>query len=310
MASSTSSSSAVAGDAAAAAAAGRTSSCKESASIWEVLESKVFGNNNNDFRKPSRRNFDVLELAAGGKGTHAEYFCRQIELLWMRRQQQQQPAVENGLLLPALRYYPTDASSQAIESLRRRRRRRQRHWQRGMQKEGGAGGDRMTMAPSSCSSCIQEPMQLTLCENEPTGAALVGDAVPVADGDDDENSERRRQKRDAVADFPSCFDLVLNINMVHSAPPSATAGLMKAARHYLEPDQGVLLVYGPLHLLHLSRPFRSQRGGESDEDAVVKNLDDVVALAERLGDLELIEPPIQVPPNNNLCLLFRRRKVR
>lgn len=40
------------------------------------------------------------------------------------------------------------------------------------------------------------------------------------------------------------MDLVININMIHISPWSATLGLMKAAKQFLKPG-GTLFIYGP-----------------------------------------------------------------
>jgi hypothetical protein len=103
---------------------------------------------------------------------------------------------------------------------------------------------------------------------------------------------------------------ILAVNLTHISPWTATLGLLRGAAHFLDPKQGLLLIYGP---------FTRQGGhvGEGDGnarfDATLRAQDsswgyrdvdeEVRPAAEREG-LELEVVPM---PANNLFLVFRRR---
>ena len=101
-------------------------------------------------------------------------------------------------------------------------------------------------------------------------------------------------------------DAVVNINMIHIAPWSATEGLMMGAGRVL-PFGGVLFLYGPYFepdietapsnlAFDLSLKGRNPAWG-------IRRLDDVAALAARHG-LALSERIAM--PGNNLSLIFRK----
>jgi hypothetical protein len=103
------------------------------------------------------------------------------------------------------------------------------------------------------------------------------------------------------------FDVLVNINMIHISPWSASEGLMRGAAGVLARD-GVLFLYGPY--IEADVPTASSN---LDFDASlrarnpawgVRRLEDVTALAVRYG-LDLVERLAM--PANNLALFFRRR---
>lgn len=218
--------------------------------IWnDVLNTRIFSNttNNSNVTNNNKRTvFDILELGCGGSGIHMNYICQKLH---------DERDISN------FRYYPTDSNPRAIESLKE-----------------------IIQEAKVESQCIQEPRQLTLLADEPTGVV-----EPTY--------------------FPKYFDLMININMIHSSPSSATYGLMKFAKHRLRSSEGKLHIYGPLHLLHLSRTYRLQKQQQQDGNTtkhlpVVRNLEDVIKLARDIGSLELIDT---IPmPNNNTSIIFRR----
>jgi SAM-dependent methyltransferase len=104
-------------------------------------------------------------------------------------------------------------------------------------------------------------------------------------------------------------DAILNINMIHIAPWSATGALLRGAARLLPPD-GVLFLYGPFkrdgqHTADSNRRFDERLRGE-DPRWGVRDLTEVEALAASAG----FRPPEIVPmPANNLSVVFRRGPV-
>ncbi len=101
-------------------------------------------------------------------------------------------------------------------------------------------------------------------------------------------------------------DAVVNINMIHIAPWSATRALMRGARAVLPPG-GVLYLYGPFQ-----RDHRHTAPSNQDFDQGlrrmnpawgVRDLDDVTAVAAEEG---LVRHQIVPMPANNLSVIFRR----
>jgi SAM-dependent methyltransferase len=99
------------------------------------------------------------------------------------------------------------------------------------------------------------------------------------------------------------FDLIVNINMIHIAPWSATQGLMKEASNLLAPH-GTLFLYGP-YKVHGRCCASNQSFDESlqrrNPEWGVRNLEQVVALAATHG--LYLRKSIEMPANN-LSLLF------
>jgi len=101
-------------------------------------------------------------------------------------------------------------------------------------------------------------------------------------------------------------DAVVNINMIHISPWSATEGLMTGAGRVL-PSGGVLYLYGPYLEADTPTAPSNRAFDESlrrrDPAWGLRRLDDVTALAARHG-LRLAERVAM--PANNLSLVFRK----
>jgi len=102
-------------------------------------------------------------------------------------------------------------------------------------------------------------------------------------------------------------DAVLNINMIHIAPWSATEALFRGAARVL-PPHGVLVLYGPFmregrHTAESNQRFDERLRGD-DPRWGVRDLGAVEAVAAAAG----FAPPEIIPmPANNLSVVFRRR---
>jgi SAM-dependent methyltransferase len=101
-------------------------------------------------------------------------------------------------------------------------------------------------------------------------------------------------------------DAVVNINMIHISPWSATGALMRGARLVLPPG-GVLYLYGPFQRDHQHTAPSNQdfdQGLRRMNPAWgVRDLDEVTAVAAEQGLLRVEIVPM---PANNLSVLFRR----
>ena len=102
-------------------------------------------------------------------------------------------------------------------------------------------------------------------------------------------------------------DAILNINMIHIAPWSATERAVRRRRAGSWPRRGVLFLYGPFkrggqHTAESNQRFDERLRAE-DPRWGVRDLDDVerVATAAGFGPAEVVPMPA-----NNLSLVFRR----
>src|SRR5206468_11153447 len=100
-------------------------------------------------------------------------------------------------------------------------------------------------------------------------------------------------------------DAILNINMIHIAPWSATAALFQRAARMLSP-QGLLYLYGPFkrdgqHTADSNQRFDERLRGD-DPRWGVRDLGDVTAVASAAG---FQAPEIISMPANNLSLVYR-----
>jgi hypothetical protein len=101
-------------------------------------------------------------------------------------------------------------------------------------------------------------------------------------------------------------DAIVNINMIHIAPWSATGALLSGAAGLLD-RTGILFLYGPFkrggqHTAESNQRFDDRLRGE-DPRWGVRNLDDVEALAVSAG----FQPAEVIPmPANNFSLVFRK----
>jgi SAM-dependent methyltransferase len=104
-------------------------------------------------------------------------------------------------------------------------------------------------------------------------------------------------------------DAVICINMIHIAPWTAAAGLMRGAAHVLSPE-GVLYLYGPYrrdgrHTAPSNEAFDGSLRARNPSWGV-RDLEAVVELAESHG---FAPPVIDEMPANNLSLVFRRQRL-
>jgi SAM-dependent methyltransferase len=100
-------------------------------------------------------------------------------------------------------------------------------------------------------------------------------------------------------------DAIVNINMIHIAPWSATEALLRGAARVLSP-RGVLFLYGPFqrggrHTVQSNQRF-DERLRADDSRWGVRDLDDVEAAAATAG---FAPPEIVSMPANNLSVVFR-----
>lgn len=101
-------------------------------------------------------------------------------------------------------------------------------------------------------------------------------------------------------------DAVVCINMIHIAPPAATAGLMAGAGRVL-PRDGVLVLYGPFRE---DGRHTAESNAAFDEDLRVRNPDwglrDIETVT-RTADAHGLRLDERIAmPANNLILVFRR----
>jgi SAM-dependent methyltransferase len=101
-------------------------------------------------------------------------------------------------------------------------------------------------------------------------------------------------------------DAILNINMIHIAPWSATPALFEGAARIL-PPAGVLFLYGPFkresqHTAESNQRFDERLRGE-DPRWGVRDLGEVQEAATAAG---FRKPEVVAMPANNLSLVFRR----
>lgn len=112
----------------------------------------------------------------------------------------------------------------------------------------------------------------------------------------------------ASANWPvTSSDVVININMVHISPWTATEGLVQGAARIL-PANGVLYLYGPYrvggrHTAPSNEAFDADLR-RRNADWGIRDVEAVAALAMSNG---FDAPIIEQMPANNLSLVFHRR---
>lgn len=102
------------------------------------------------------------------------------------------------------------------------------------------------------------------------------------------------------------FDFILNINMIHISPWTATLGLFSNAGNILNPE-GMLITYGPYSLDGVLEPESNQNFDQSlrgmNIEWGIRDIRDLQTEAAREG-LELIKV-VDMPANNKM-LIFRK----
>jgi SAM-dependent methyltransferase len=104
----------------------------------------------------------------------------------------------------------------------------------------------------------------------------------------------------------SGLNAIVNINMIHISPWSATLGLMAGAGQLLPPN-GILYLYGP----YRQRGIPTAPSNEAFDEMLrtrdpawgIRNLEDVIAVASQHGLQFQESMPM---PANNLSVIFKR----
>ncbi len=99
---------------------------------------------------------------------------------------------------------------------------------------------------------------------------------------------------------------IININMIHISPWSASLGLMEGAKRIL-PSGGILYLYGPYkqggkHTAPSNESFDQSLRSQNSEWGV-RNLEDVIKVAEERG--LIFQEKIEMPANN-LSVVFEK----
>jgi Protein of unknown function (DUF938) len=141
---------------------------------------------------------------AAGAGVHTQYFAKQL-LLKYQSEQKAPPSP------PPFVWYPTDSDPLCLSSIRAY----------------------VTEDPELLASNVVQIPTKTLTVHEQY-EIMDKDIKRILDIDEINSNDNLSPK----------LDLIININMIHVAPWSATIGLMKLADQMLQPS-GILFLYGP-----------------------------------------------------------------
>lgn len=185
--------------------------------IWQVLEKKIVPK----LLQPQHEGPPkILEVAAGA-GVHTQYFAKQLLLIYQQQDQPQQPTSSSS---PLFLWYPTDIDPLCLSSIRAY-----------VHEDAELRRSRVVQIPTT-----------TLTMQEEQFERMEGDLTRILHGNGDDVG-RMNHTIDYVIDSNTHFalDLILNINMIHIAPWSATIGLMTLAGRRLQPNTGMLFLYGP-----------------------------------------------------------------
>ena len=102
------------------------------------------------------------------------------------------------------------------------------------------------------------------------------------------------------------FDAVVAINMIHIAPWSATAGLLRGAARVLEPG-GLLYLYGPFRTPGVPlAPSNAVFDADLRARDAAWGIRDIEAVAAAAANLRLTLVETTTMPANNLSLVFHR----
>ena len=181
--------------------------------IWQVLQEKVVPTLQ---RVSEQRTVKILEIAAG-PGIHTQYLAQQLWKTYQTSTSSPPPPSTTTTTTttprPPFLWYPTDADPACYASVR---------------------------------AYLHETPALLPVVPVPDGISLTLNENGIVEH---EMTEFLRHHHDTNNDSGSSgsgdFDLLININMIHIAPWSATQGLMRLAGQLLQPTTGVLFLYGP-----------------------------------------------------------------
>ena len=191
--------------------------------IWGILEEHVLpqlvvSSSEAPTTPDSDKKLNILEVAAGC-GVHTVYFASRLLAYLRNRQPQQQQEPSSSSTLALFHWQSSDPDLSARES------------QKAYIEEDLAPTEQEpniyvaapldTATSATLKNCVSPtPLSLTLSSNgveEPETKAMLA---------------------------PASLDLILNINMIHISPWTATQGLMVLAGETLRPG-GILYLYGP-----------------------------------------------------------------
>ena len=194
--------------------------------IWQVLDQKVVNPmlllQQQQQQQQQHSVFKILEIAAGA-GVHTEYFTKQL----LKKYQNNAPSSSPLKSSPPFVWYSTDSDPTCQSSIR-----------------AYINNEPELLA----SHCVQIPTTTLTMHNESSYEKINEDIDQILldnkndtnnDYDDDNGSSPQ------TTTHVLFIDLILNINMIHIAPWSATMGLMKLAGQRLRTNTGILFLYGP-----------------------------------------------------------------
>ena len=176
--------------------------------IWQVLQEKVVPTLQ---RVSEQRTVKILEIAAG-PGIHTQYLAQQLWKTYQTSTSSPPPPSNTTTTTtprPPFLWYPTDADPACYASVR---------------------------------AYLQETPALLPVVPVPDGISLTLNENGIVEH---EMTEFLRSHDTNTNNDSDDFDLLININMIHIAPWSATQGLMRLAGQRLQPTTGVLFLYGP-----------------------------------------------------------------
>ena len=173
--------------------------------IWRVLEEKVVPMLM-QVQQEQQSPPKILEIAAGA-GVHTHYFVKQLYKKYQSDRTVPSPLSSS----PPFVWYPTDTDPQCLSSIRAY----------------------ITDDPELLAANVVWVPTTTVTMRDHPPETMDGDIWRILD-----------TATDSDEGHPPTFNLMLNINMIHIAPWSATIGLMKLACRWLRPT-GILFLYGP-----------------------------------------------------------------
>merc|ERR1712226_460450 len=232
------------------------------------------GENNqkdNDDKDDTNDVIRILEIA-GGSGVHMAYFAEKLT-------QSQQPFF----------WQSTDPDESARQS--------QLVYMEELPSEIQASISKTPLSLTLSANGIQEP--------ETRSFLLIQDDDEQDGKDKDKKQPPQKLSSSSPLPSPCSLDLIININMIHISPWEATLGLFKTAQQTLK-HGGILYLYGPYKQNGTASPSNlkfDQFLKMKDPGYGLRNLEDVLALAESDGRFELLH--VSKMPANNLSVVLR-----